>query len=425
MKVVWVEIGKVTPYAGNPRQGAAVAKVAASIREFGWRQPIVVDENRVIIAGHTRHAAGLLLGEAKVPIHVAKGLTPTQVRAYRLADNRVAEEASWDDEALLGEIRALDSEGFDVDLIGFDEGELDRLLASGEGRQRPNADDAPEPEEMVVSRLGDVWSMGLHRLRCGDATDMQAMQVLMSGESAHMVFTDPPYLMNFQGALDGAGRKRSRHKKIVNDDLKGPEAQKFLTDSLAMIRLHCTGAWYVCFYRLGLDKLFRAASRAGLKWRNLIIWEKGHITLSNSDYKSTYEPIMVGWADDWEPVLYGWELDHRFHGHKGEKDVWEVEIPSIWAIDRTSRNDLHPTMKPVELCERAILNSSQEKEIVLDLFGGSGSTLIACERTKRTCRMMELEPNYCDVIVKRWQDWTGSHAIRQDGLTFEEAARTN
>jgi DNA modification methylase len=235
-----------------------------------------------------------------------------------------------------------------------------------------------------------------------------------------MVFTDPPYLMDFNGAIGGDGIENKRHAPIINDKMSKEDGEKFLIDVSKTIRMFCNGAWYVSFYRLGIDDLFRAMAAAGLKWRSLIIWKKNHFNLSASDYKSIYEPIITGYSDDYTPMLYGWNLEHKFHGRKGETDVWEIEIPSVWEINRTKKNDLHPTMKPVELCERAILNSSKRQQIVLDLFGGSGSTLIACEKNKRRARLMELDPKYCDVIIERWQEFTGGKARHEDGRIFNE-----
>lgn len=217
-----------------------------------------------------------------------------------------------------------------------------------------------------------------------------------------MVFTDPPYLMNYKGAIDGDGNCNKRHEVIKNDNLSKKEGDEFLDKINQMIKTYCKGAFYITFYRLGIDRYFNSMERVGLKYRNLIIWAKNHLNLSNSDYKALYEPIF-----------YGWVNEHNFYGIKGETDIWE--------INRTKINDLHPTMKPIELCARAIKNSSLENNIVLDLFGGSGSTLIACEQLDRKCCMMELDPKYVDVIVKRWQNLTGKTAhLESDNTLFGE-----
>lgn len=392
-------LSRLVPYERNARVHSAeqVDQVAASIREFGFNNPILVASDDGIIAGHCRLAAAKQLGLTDVPVIVLDHLTDTQRRAYMLADNKLALNASWDEE-LLGD---------------------DDLSAAGDGLTDP--DQVPEVEGDAVTRLGDVWVLGQHRLVCGSALTDTDMAMLLQGKPADMVFIDPPYLMNYQGAIDGDGNTRSEHGPITNDNLGKREGDAFLRDMAASLRQWCTGAWYVCFYRLGIDRLMQAMADSGLKWRNLIIWKKEHLNLSNSDYKAIYEPIVFGWMDDYTPVLYGWNHRHEFVGPKGAVDVLQIAVPSVWEIDRTKKNDLHPTMKPVALCEAAILNSSRTGQVVLDMFGGSGSTLIACEKNQRRARLIELEPRYCDVIIKRWQEFTGRPARHEaTGKTFEE-----
>lgn len=421
-------VTRLVPYERNARthDEAQVAKIAASITEFGFTNPILVDSRDGIIAGHGRLMAAKLLGLAEVPVIVLDHLTDAQRRAYIIADNRLALDAGWDEALLADELAALRGEGFDLELTGFDTDDLDRLLVDEEPTEAAgdhDPDDVPEPEADAVTQTGDVWVLGDHRVMCGDATDLDQLDRLMQGKRAAMVFTDPPYLMNFTGAIDGAGNTASTHAPIANDNLSRAEGDAFLKDIATSIRMYCDGGWYVCFYRLGIDRMMAALDAVGLKWRNLIIWKKNHLNLSNSDYKSMYEPIIFGWQSDYEPILYGWNHDHVFNGPKGAVDVWEVAVPSIWCIDRTRKNDLHPTMKPVELCEAAILNSSLGRQIVLDLFGGSGSTLIACEMNKRAARLMEIEPRYCDVIVRRWQEFTGRRAVLEaTGQAFDAVA---
>lgn len=227
-----------------------------------------------------------------------------------------------------------------------------------------------------------------------------------------MVFTDPPYLMAFEGSVhdDGSKSQNSKYGSIQNDKMTRREGAQFLESICRAIKKNCSGAYYVCFYRLGIDWLLEAMNRTALKWRAQIIWKKNNFNLSNSDYKSIYEPIIMGWADDYRPIFYGWNLGHEWYGRKNERDVWEIELPSIWEIPKTKKNDLHPTMKPVELVERAILNSSRPGGSVLDMFSGSGTTLIAAERRGRSCFAMELDPQYCDVTVNRWEEFTGEKA---------------
>ncbi len=420
-------VARLQHYAKNARTHSdeQVDQIAASIREFGFTNPILVDSADGIIAGHGRLAAAKRIGLDQVPVIVLDHLSDAQRRAYILADNKLALNAGWDEDLLAQELQELSGEGYDLSVIGFSDEELEDLLAEdGEPSEAlTDPDEVPEVQPEPVSKPGDVWLLGKHRVMCGSSTNLDDVDRLLCGKRADMVFTDPPYLMNFTGAIDGQGNTRSKHDVIANDNLSKEEGEKFLRDVATAISQYCNGAWYVCFYRLGIDWLMNAMTDVGLKWRNLIIWKKQHLNLSNSDYKSIYEPIIYGWSSDYEPVLYGWNHKHEFHGSKGATDVIEVVVPSVWEIDRTKKNDLHPTMKPVALCEAAILNSSKTGQTVLDLFGGSGSTLIAAEQSKRVARLMELEPKYVDVIIRRWQEFTGKKAtLEGDGRSFDEIA---
>jgi DNA modification methylase len=253
----------------------------------------------------------------------------------------------------------------------------------------------PDAEYETKVKAGEVWQLGEHRLMCGDSVNAENLAKLMNGEQADMVFTDPPYLMGFQGNVHADGSKSFNAKfgAIKNDKMSREDGDKFIYGVFDAIKTYCKGAYYVCFYRLGLDYIFRALDAHGNAYRALIIWDKGNHTLSNSDYMSKYEPIV-----------YGWFHEHNFYGDRSNFDIWPIQ--------RTQKNELHPTMKPLALCEKAIKNSSQQDNIVLDLFGGSGSTLIACEQLKRKARMMELDPHYCNVIIARWEKLTGQKAIK-------------
>ena len=353
----------------------------------------------------------------EVPAVNLSHLSDEQKRAYIIADNQLALNAGWDKDLLAAEIAGLQAAGFNLDLLGFSAVELDSLLADIEpmlGLTDPDA--VPELPDAPVCKLGDVWLLDRHRLMCGDATDNKAVSELLQGCMADMVFTDPPYLMDFHGAIGGNGKTNSKHGKILNDKMNKADGEKFLLSIAKVIKTHCQGAWYVCFYRLGIDGMMNALTACGLKWRNLIIWKKNHFNLSNSDYKALYEPNVYGWQGDYEPIVYGWNVDHNFNGKKSEVDVWDTAIPSVWKIKKSLKCDLHPTMKPVALVERAILNSSKKGQLVLDLFGGSGTTLIACETNGRTGRLMELSPKFCDVIIRRWQEFTGKTAVLESGL---------
>lgn len=406
MKVELIDIGRVIPYARNPRRNEqAIAKVAASIKEYGFRQPIVVDEEMVIIAGHTRLQAAQQLGLTKVPVHTATGLTATQVKAYRLADNRTAQEAEWDDELLGLELGELAEQGFDLDLTGFDGDELEKLLAEIDEGGLTDDDDVPEAPETPVSKPGDIWVLGNHRLICGDSTDAAVLDTLLDGQLVDMVFTDPPYNVNYGDTAKDKTRAKGGAKagrKIMNDNL-GNEFEAFLTDACANMLRVTKGALYICMSSSELDTLQSAFRSSGGKWSTFIIWAKNTFTLGRSDYQRQYEPILYGWKEG---------NDHYWCGARDQGDVWFFNKPQ--------KNDLHPTMKPVELVCQAVKNSSKSKDIVLDSFGGSGSTLIACEKLGRYARLIELDPAYCDVIVKRWEDFTGKSAKLSNGLAGEE-----
>jgi len=246
--------------------------------------------------------------------------------------------------------------------------------------------------------LGDVFVLGQHRLMCGDATDFAMVKTLVTEETVDMVFTDPSYLMDFTGNVHSDGKKsfNSKHGGIKNDKMNKEDGDKFLDKINAVIKEICKGSWYITFYRLGIDQYWDSLNRNDMKVRSLIIWEKGNHTLSKSDYMSKYEPIF-----------YGWNSEHNFYGGNNGMDIWEIK--------RTQKNELHPTMKPLELCSIFIKDSSKPNQTVLDLFGGSGSTLIACEQANRKCRMMELDEHYCSVIIERWEKVTGQKAKKLSG----------
>lgn len=421
-KVELRDVESLVPYANNARthSSSQVAQLADSIRQWGWTTPVLIGEDGGILAGHGRVLAAALLKMKRVPTIVAKGWTEKQKRAYILADNQLALNAGWDKSLLSMELDFLTTGGFDTGLLGFSSSALVSMQANVLGLTDDDAFPAPAISP-PVSKLGDVWLLGVHRVMCGSSLSSKDLQLLMEGVKARMVWTDPPYLMDYQGAVGTFGNKPNSfgHQKIANDKLSAKDGQQFLLTVAQQIQNWCQGSWYVTFHRLGLDKMFHALATVGLKYRNVIIWKKNNLNLSNSDYKALYEPMIVGWADDYTPIFYGWVDSHHFYGPKGETDVWEVELPSVWDIDKTKKNTLHPTMKPVELVERSIMNSSLPGDIVLDLFGGSGTTLIACTKTNREARLMELDPGYVDTIVRRWQEYTGEVAyLESTGKAF-------
>ena len=388
---------KLIPYARNARthSDAQVAQIAASIAEFGFTNPILAGSDGVIVAGHGRLAAAQKLGLASVPVVVLDHLTATQRRALVIADNRIAENAEWDEAMLRVELADLQDEGFDLDLTGFDADALAELMAGDEpvNDGQTDEDAVPEVGETPVSRPGDVWQLGPHRLLCGDATVAASYDALLEGEAVDMVFTDPPYNVNY--ANSAKDKLRGKDRAILNDNL-GDGFYDFLLAALTPILAHCRGGIYVAMSSSELDVLQAAFRAAGGKWSTFIIWAKHTFTLGRADYQRQYEPILYGWPEG---------AQRHWCGDRDQSDVWQIKKPQ--------KNDLHPTMKPVELVERALRNSSRPGDVVLDPFGGSGTTLIAAEKSGRVARLIELDPKYADVIVRRWEDFTGKEAIRE------------
>ena len=394
MKIETVSIEKIIPYARNPRNNEhAVAKVAGSIKEFGWQQPIVVDKDYVIVAGHTRLLAAQQLGMKEIPIKIADDLTPAQIKAFRLADNRTHEESEWIDDLLAIELIEIRDMGYDLEITGFDPDELDKLL-SGDSDGLTDEDAVPEVEEKVITQPGDIWVCGNHRLLCGDSNDMKAVEQLMDGALADMVFTDPPYNVNYGASMKDKVRGNNR---IIKNDNLGADFYSFLHASCCNMLEICKGAAYICMSSSELHTLQKAFTEAGGHWSTFVIWAKNTFTMGRADYQRQYEPILYGWKEG---------SKHFWCGARDQGDIWFVDKPTV--------NDLHPTMKPVALVERAINNSSKSRDIVFDCFGGSGTTMIACEKTGRSARLIELEPKYCDVIVRRWQEFSGKQATLGD-----------
>ena len=384
-------LARLIPHARNARthSEAQVAQIAGSIAEFGFVNPVLVGDDGVIVAGHGRVMAARKLGLTEAPVIVLAHLTPTQRRALMIADNQIASQAGWNDEMLAAELAALKDEDFDLELLGFDDADLDRLLA-GTFEEGEDPDEAPEPPTDPISRPGDIWICGEHRVLCGDATVLSDVEALLGGELADMTFCDPPYNVNY--ANSAKDKMRGKNRAILNDAL-GESFGAFLYDASVNILTVTKGAVYICMSSSELDTLQKAFREAGGKWSTFVIWAKNTFTLGRADYQRQYEPILYGWKEG---------ADHYWCGARDQGDVW--------LIDKPHKNDLHPTMKPVALVERAIRNSSKSRDIVLDPFGGSGTTMIAAERAGRRARLVELDPKYVDVIVQRWQDLTGGSA---------------
>jgi DNA modification methylase len=393
--------GQPIPYARNPRSNdSAVAKVKASIKEFGFRQPIVVDKDGVIVVGHTRHKVAIELGITEVPVVVASDLTPAQVKAYRLADNRTNEEATWIDDLLALELDELKLSEFDLALTGFSDDELSAYSALAGSTQNGLTDDdvCPEPPVIPKSKLGDIWILGNHSLMCGDSTATTDVQRLMDGEKADTVWTDPPYNVAYEGKTKDALR-------IENDSMDEDAFRQFLKDAFtsALAATKAGGAIYVAHADMQGHNFRLAFLAAGWSLRSCLVWAKNSLVLGRGDYQWRHEPILYGWAPG---------AAHEWHSDRKQTTVLE--------FDRPSRSAEHPTMKPVALIEYCLGNSCLPGQRVLDLFGGSGSTLIACEKTARKARLMEIDPKYCDVILKRWQDFTGKQAVHVDGTLFDK-----
>jgi DNA modification methylase len=397
---VW-SIDRLLPYIRNARTHTdqQVAQVAASIREFGWTNPILVAADGTIIAGHARLAAARKLKMTEVPVIVLDHLTEAQRRALVLADNRLALDAGWDEEMLRVELASLQEDGFDLDIVGFTDEELEDLLRDPEETRDGLTDEdaVPDEQETAITVPGDVWVLGDHRLLCGNATSMDAIQTVLAGGLADMVFTDPPYNVDYVG--------KTAKKLTIGNDALGGKFYDFLREACTNVLAVTKGAIYICMSSSELHTLFRAFTDAGGHWSTFVIWAKHHFTLGRSDYQRMYEPILYGWRDG---------TDHFWCGARDQGDVWFIKRPMA--------NLEHPTMKPVELVERALRNSSKTRDTILDVFGGSGTTLIACEKSRRQARLIELEPRYCDVIIRRWQEYTGEKALLDGGGTFDDVA---
>jgi len=401
------KVDELIPYSKNARlhSEAQVAQIAASIIEFGFTNPILIDGEKGIIAGHGRLMAAKKLGLKEVPVVILDHLSETQKKAYIIADNKLAENAGWDEEILASELADLKNEDFNLDLIGFEDKELEKIFSSLYNKDEDQGtEEIPEAEENPISQSGDVWILGNHKLICGDSCKTETYQNLLGNELADMLFTDPPYNVNYGDHLPENYKNSIINKtKILNDNL-GEDFGKFLSDFCRNALSVTKGACYICMSRSELQTLHKAFIDAGGRFSAFIIWVKNAFTLGRSDYQRQYEPILYGWKNN---------HDRYWCGARDQSD--------IWFYNRPIKNDLHPTMKPIELCKRAILNSSKTDDIILDCFGGSGSTLIASEQTNRRCRMIELDQKYVDVIVKRWQNLTGKDAVLQKtGESFNE-----
>src|SRR5574344_419966 len=367
MQIINMKVSEIHPYEKNPRfNDGAVDAVAASIKEFGFKNPIIVDKDNVIIAGHTRLLSAKKLGLTEVPVVIAADLTPEQVQAYRIADNKTGEIAEWHYELLPLEIKELQEADFDLSLLGFDTEELDKLL-NGEQENtisdgETDADAVPEVPEEAVSKLGEIYRLGDHRLMCGDSTKADDVARLMAGTKADLVFTDPPYGVSYRGVNNPGGRQ---WEVIENDDLRGDKLSEFLLAAFQNLKAHLREkrAFYIWYATSNHVQFENAIREAHLRPKQVLVWNKGMI-LGHSDYHYAFEPCFYGCHAD---------ENCEWFGDRCQTTVWDIKRDN-------TREYVHPTQKPTALACKAIFNSSQNGEIVLDLFGGSGSTLIACEQ---------------------------------------------
>jgi DNA modification methylase len=430
MKVEMVSVDSIQPYENNPRiNEAGVDTVAKSIQEFGFRQPIVVDANRVIVVGHTRFKAALKLGLKELPVHIAKELTPEQARAYRIADNQTATLSQWNDDLLIQELQELQKQDFDLDLTGFSSEELMQYFAPAPNGGLTDPDDIPQPPDEAISKPGDLWILGNHRLLCGDSSKPDDLDRLLVGAVIDLVNTDPPYnvkveprsnnaiaagLSSFEGTkhhqlMDVArhpekskptGKKlRAKDRPLANDFVSANEFERLLLAWFGNIArvLKPGGSFYIWGGYANCANYPKPLAQCGLYFSQAIIWDKQHPVLTRKDYMGAHEWCFYGWKEG---------AAHHFYGPNNALDLWSIKKVN-------PQNMVHLTEKPTELAKRAIEYSSKPGQNVLDLFGGSGSTLIACEQTGRKGFLMELDPLYCDVICQRFEAFTGKKAIRE------------
>jgi len=389
MKIEQRSVTSLIPYINNSRKHSdeQVAQIAASIKEFGWTNPILVDGDNGLIAGHGRLLAARKLGMDKVPVIELAHLSEIQKKALIIADNKLALNSDWDNELLTIELKDLINQEFDITLLGFDSTEIDALINVIEGTEGLTDEDAvPDVPNEPITKLGDIYQLGNHRLMCGDSTSIDAVEKLMDGQLADQLVTDPPYNIAYEG---------SNGLKIQNDDMSDEKFRQFLADAfIAASVVIKPGASFYIWHSDTEGYNFRGACRdAGFQVRQCLIWNKDSFVMGRQDYHWKHEPCLYGWKDG---AAHLWAADRK------QSTIIQCKKPK--------KNDVHPTMKPVELMEYQILNNTKGSDIVLDLFGGSGSTMIAAEKVGRYARLMELDPKYCDVIVKRWEDFTGKKA---------------
>ncbi|MFR8275795.1 MAG: DNA modification methylase [Desulfovibrio fairfieldensis] len=431
-------VERLRPYERNPRKNDHVVnRMVESLREFGFRVPVLARSDGELIDGHLRYKAALAMGMGTVPVIPADDMSEAQIRAFRILVNRSATWADWDEELLLQELRALQLADMDLAVTGFDQRELDQMLMDM-GTDGKDPDAAPEPPAVPVVRDGEIWTLGRHRVMCGDSRSMADARRLLSDAQLDMIWTDPPYNVDYQGK---AG-------KIRNDKMSPADFDEFLTTVHRVMHesLRPGGGIYVAHSEAGDGTAFRRTfTSTGFKLAACLIWRKQTAVLGRGDYHFQHEPVLYGWRRG---------AAHRWYGNRKQRTLFETELPGLremedgtWQfclenrlyrlsgealrveelpttvidVPKPARSDLHPTMKPVALIEPMVANSSPRGGLVGDFFGGSGSTLMACERLGRSARLMEADPKFAEVIIRRWQDYSGGQAVREsDGVTFAE-----
>ena len=398
------KVSELKNWEKNPRtiSKKAFKELEKSVDALGNFEPLVINIDGTVIAGNQRLRLEMKKGNNEVDVYVPeRKLSEEEVKKIGVISNR--HSGDWDMDILANEFDDILNE------LGFED-----LLP--EVRLEVEEDDYEEPEQLP-SRVqpGEVWLLGDHRLVCGDATKFEDIKKLMNGTKADMVFTDPPYNVDYSGGMHADGTQ-SKRKKILNDKMNNEDFYQFLLAVMTNLLLHCEGAFYVCMSSSELHNLWKAFTDAGGHWQSYVLWVKNTFTLSRSDYQHQFEPVMYGLSSkahrelqekdadlDCEPIMYGWNK-HEWYGGRRQGNAW--------LIDRPNKSELHPTMKPIALCAKAIVNSSKVGGGILDVFGASGSTLTACEQTDRICYMMELDTHYCDVIIDRWEKLTGQVATK-------------
>ena len=398
MEIIYKKVQELIPYVNNSRTHSEeqVNQICASINEFGFTNPLLIDEKDGIIAGHGRLLASKKLGMEEVPCIVLTGLTEAQKKANIIADNKMALNAGWDEELLKIELENLKELDFDLELTGFNVDELDDILGKNEEEVEIVEDEVPEVPEEPKAKIGDIYQLGNHRLMCGDSTKEEDVAKLMNGVKADMVFTDPPY-----GVSASGGRSQTKDKlgmkAIINDELRNNELTQFLSDFISAMQYKEGASIYICYPWATQKEFTEAIQMNGLKIKNCIIWDKKVFGLNG----------FKGYRPQYEMIYFCCKEDFEWYGDKAQSNIWQISRE----IKREEQGN-HPTPKPIELISKALKNSSKQGDIVLDVFGGSGSTLIACEQLNRNCYMMELDPKYIDVIIERWENLTGEKAVK-------------